>query len=238
MILKRTNIEERLQKQRSKSNFPDILQQVEAILAEEKRREDRILNEISNGVENDANAFVFDKLETKNIYHINDIKAICIDYRLRFLDSKYFKADLPYEAVSKIKQLEKDHDTVLKGFKIVAPSKLFKLENYDDPLLFAPIGNGYFYLIHKWGNDLSPVRKWLMKPYKNFENLIIATLLISLLTTIAVPFLFMKGEATPAQFWMIFFFIFKCYGAIVLYYGFAAGKNFNNSIWNSRYFNA
>ncbi|MDO1500921.1 hypothetical protein Q2T40_12340 [Winogradskyella maritima] len=238
MILKRTNIEERLQKQRSKSHSPNILEQVDGILAKDHATETRIFNQVTNGASDDANSFNFDLLDTNNIYHIDDIKAICISYRLRFLDSKYFKADLPYEAISKIKQLEKDHNTELKGFKIVAPSKLFKLENYDDPLFFAPMGNGYYYLIHKWGNDLSPVRKWLMKPYKNFENLIVATLLISLLTTIAVPFLFMNGEASPAQFWMIFFFIFKCYAAIVLYYGFAAGKNFNDSIWNSRYFNA
>ena len=126
--------------------------------------------------------------------------------------------------------MERIHNTKLEGFKIIAPSKLFKLENYDDPLLFAPIGNGYYYLIHKWGNDLSPLRKWLMKPYKNFENLIVAILLISLATTIVIPLVFLNGNTTPAQFWMIFFFIFKCYAAIALYYGFAAGKNFNDSI--------
>ncbi|WP_395062778.1 hypothetical protein [Flavobacterium sp.] len=43
----------------------------------------------------------------------------------------------------------------------MAPSKAFNLKKYDDPLLFAPIGNDYYYLIHKWGNDLA----W----YKNFK---------------------------------------------------------------------
>mgnify|MGYP006897565197 CR=1 FL=1 len=33
-------------------------------------------------------------------------------------------------------------------------------------------------------------------------------------------------------------FIFKAIAAVVLYYGFAAGKNFNTAIWNSKYFNA
>ena len=42
----------------------------------------------------------------------------------------------------------------------MAPSKLFELENYDDPLLFASLGDGYYYLIHKWGNDLSFLEKY------------------------------------------------------------------------------
>ncbi|WP_411766958.1 hypothetical protein [Winogradskyella sp. A3E31] len=238
MVLKRTNIEEKLKRTRQKDSKPDILKEVHAILDKDALIEGEILDTLNSGHTSESNTFKFEALETEHIYHIDQIKAICIDYRLRFLDTKYFKGELPYEAISKIKHLEKLHGTKLKGFKIIAPSKLFKLENYDDPLLFAPIGNGYFYLVHKWGNDLNPFRKWLMKPYKSFENLIVAILLISLFTTVVIPFTFLNGDASPAQFWMIFFFIFKCYAAIALYYGFAAGKNFNNSIWNSKYFNA
>jgi hypothetical protein len=32
--------------------------------------------------------------------------------------------------------------------------------------------------------------------------------------------------------------MFKAVAAIVLYYGFAKGKNFNTAIWNSAYSNA
>ena len=99
-----------------------------------------------------TNNFEIGALETNRVYHIDDIKKICISYRLRFLNSQLFKADLPYEAIQNIKDLEKTHETSLSGFKIMAPSKLFKLANADDPLLFAPIENGYYYLIHKWGN--------------------------------------------------------------------------------------
>jgi len=57
----------------------------------------------------------------------------------RYLHPKYFKNEFPQEAINKIKALEKEHNITLSGFKIMAPSKLFKLENPDDPLLFAPI---------------------------------------------------------------------------------------------------
>ncbi|WP_411894886.1 hypothetical protein [Winogradskyella sp. A2] len=239
MLLKKTNIEERLQRLKNKQNNEHlILDAVYNILEEDNNKDSLIIDTLSSHNSSDKNDFEFDLLETNRIYHINQIKEICIDYRLRFLDSKYFKGELPYEAISKIKSIEKDHNTKLNGFKIIAPSKLFKLENADDPLLFAPIGNGYYYLIHKWGNDLNPFRKLLMWPYKSFGNLIVATLLISLIATGLFPEGIFSNKPNSAQAGMIFFFIFKSIAAVVLYYGFAAGKNFNTAIWNSKYFNA
>lgn len=239
MLLKKTNIEERLQRLKNKETLEEsILSDVANILAEDDKKDDLIFKNLASNIPSETNNFEFDLLETEHIYHINQIKKICIDYRLRFLDSKYFKGPLPYEAISKIKALEKLHQTELKGFKIIAPSKLFKLENADDPLLFAPIGNGYYYLIHKWGNDLNPFRKLLMWPYKSFSNLIIATLAISLLATALFPEGIFSNKPNSAQAGMIFFFMFKAIAAMVLYYGFAAGKNFNTAIWNSKYFNA
>ena len=188
MLIKKTNIEERLQYLKNKqTNEQDILQAVHKLLAVDNHKDDLVLETLSKSNDANHNDFVFDLLETERIYQLDQIKEICINYRLRFLDSKYFKGELPYEAILKIKSLEKKHNTKLNGFKIIAPSKLFKLENADDPLLFAPIGNGYYYLIHKWGNDLNPFRKILMWPYKSFGNLIIATLLVSLIATGLFP---------------------------------------------------
>ena len=239
MLLKRTNIEEKLQRQRRRNFDEDaILTSVKSILNEHKTTDDYILETLSSGKFADNNAFDLDLLETNNIYHISDIKKICIDYRLRFLDSKYFNGKLPYEAIAKIRQLQIDHNTEVRGFKIIAPSKLFKLENADDPLLFAPIGNGYYYLIHKWGNDLNPFRKALMWPYKGFGNLIFATFVISIIATALFPEGVFSNEPNSSNSGMIFFFMFKSIAAMVLYYGFAAGKNFNYAIWDSKYFNA
>ena len=41
--------------------------------------------------------FDVNKLDTDKIYHIDNIKSLCIDYRLRFLDLKYFKGEIPEE---------------------------------------------------------------------------------------------------------------------------------------------
>jgi len=236
MLLKRTNIEDKLQSFQNKLQSEDsILQQVQSILLEDDTIEDRIICTIKHSESDIYNNFNIDLFETGHIFHIDAIKAICMDYRLRFLDTKYFKNDIPQEAVSKIKALEKAHNIQIKGFKIVAPSKLFKLKKADDPLLFAPIGNGYYYLIHKWGNDLHPLRKLLMLPFRNFETLTFTTIFVSFLATFMVPNGLFSVSTSNSEFWMIFFFMFKSIAAVVIFYGFSLGKNFNNAIWNCKY---
>jgi len=238
-MIARTNVEDRLRKHRSK-DIPksDLLAEVKNILDLEDHKDESVYNKLQSQGGISQNSFNIDLLDTDRIYHVDHIKAICIDYRLRFLDSELFKGSIPYEAIMKIKALNKEHGIELSGFKIMAPSKLFKLENADDPLLFAPIGNDYYYLIHKWGNDLSPFRKLAVLPFKNFENLMMLTVLVSLIASFFVPKGLFSIETSGVQFLLIFLFMFKSVAAVVLYYGFAAGKNFNTAIWNSKYSNA
>jgi len=237
--LKGTNIEQKLRKKRGKHwDGEQVLAEVQKILSEDSQKEDEIAQQLGSKNNARENNFDFDLLETDKIFHIDQIKEICIDYRLRFLNSSYFKGKIPQTAISKIKHLEAAHNTELKGFKIMAPSKLFKLEDKDDPLLFAPIGNDYYYLIHKWGNDLHPLRKMFAWPFKNIVNLGLLVLFISYLVTLMVPEGLFSKKSSTAEFWIIYFFMFKCIASIVIFYGFALGKNFNPAIWKSKYFNA
>ena len=237
MLLKRTNLEFHLRKSRARESEFAILQEVYNILQEDSDREEKILDQIGSASGQVVNQFKFDLLDTSRIYHLDQIKKICIDYRLRFLDSTFFKGEIPTKAVSVIKQLERSHDIELKGYKIMAPSRLFRLEDKDDPLLFAPIGNGYFYLIHKWGNDLHPLRRVFAWPFKNIINLAMVVVLISYLLTLMIPEGLFSKKTNPMEFWIIFFFMFKSLASVVIFYGFALGKNFNPAIWNSKYFN-
>lgn len=238
MIFDKTNIEEKLlHLKQDKEKETKALREVYQIL-NSSSPETEIQSRLAKSGKATKNDFIFDLLDTNKIFHKEQIKKICTDYRLRFLDSKYFKGKIPQSALTKIRNLEEQHDTQLKGFKIMAPSKLFKLEDKDDPLLFAPIGNDYYYLIHKWGNDLHPLRKLLVWPFKDIVNLTLTTLLISYLVTLLIPNgLFSKRDGA-AEFWIMFFFMFKSLAAIVIFYGFALGKNFNPAIWNSKYYNA
>ena len=233
------NLANQLKKIRQK-DFDDLqwTNQVNEILNSHIPSEIRIKETLASQNSGTTNDFNFESLDTSRIYHLDHIKKLCIDYRLRFLDTKYFKSKFPDEAISEIKRLEDKHQTELKGFKIIAPSKLFKLENADDPVLFAPMGNDYFYLIHKWGNDLHPLRKFFMWFFKGFENLVLLTFLISLFLTFLVPDGLFGKEYSVSNFLMIFLFMFKSVAAVVIFYGFALGKNFNTAIWNSKYYNA
>ena len=236
--MKRTNIQEKLILARKISpNTQENLASIYAILEQNQAERNTIKNNISNPSEVTWVKFNIDLLASENIFHIEEIKKICVVYRLRFLDSKLFKGAIPEEAISKIRQIEKDHSTELTGYKILAPSKLFKLKDKDDPILFAPLGNGYYYLIHKWGNDLHPLRKLLMWPFKDMVNLVWFTLLVSLIITAMIPSGLFSKSTSAAQFVLLFFFSFKSIAAVVVFYAFAQGKNFSNAIWNSRYIN-
>ena len=238
-MLTKTNIEEKLEKTRNKRiSEKDILKEVEQIFSETEIQRAAIKQKLKSNSDKAASSIDLKSLDSYKIYHIKDIQKICVDYRLRFLDSKYFKGEIPEEAVSKIRELENKHQTSLHTFKIIAPAKLLKLENADDPLLFTPLGNDYYYLIHKWGNDLHPLRKTLMWPYKTLENLVITIFFISLMLTAITPIHLFSTGPTEQEYILLFLFMLKAVGGMVIYYGFAKGKNFNSAIWNSKYYNA
>lgn len=178
------------------------------------------------------------KIDSNKLFHVNQIKKICIDYRLRFLELNLFKGKVPKKAYQNLEKFKADHPNLKFDLKIMAPSKLFELENYDDPLLFASLGNGYYYLIHKWGNDLSFFRKISVWPFKNLVNILTFISIISLVITAFVPGNIFYYDGKPGtQFFITFLFILKSVIAIFIYYGFSLGKNFNEFIWNRKYFN-
>lgn len=231
-MMHRTNIETQLSRLRER-DAERMLEGVKAFLNDTLLQTDE-----ADQPPRPVNQFEFDLLKTERIYHLSHIKKICIDYRLRFLDLKYFKGEVPEEGKAEITSIESQHDTTLEGFKILAPSRLFKLEDKDDPLLFVPMGNNYYYLIHKWGNDLHPLRKLMAWPFKNVINLTLVVVLVSYLLTLLVPDGLFSKTGGQAEFLIIFFFMFKSVASVVIFYGFASGKNFNPAIWNSKYFNA
>lgn len=236
MMFNAINLKNELEKQRSKwISEENVLEYYKNIFKDIEADKSATLQELNSESNITQNNFIFDELDTNAIFHITDIKKICIDYRLRFLDTVHFKDNYPVEAISKIKDLEYVHSIKLGGFKIVAPMDVFKLRKADDPLLFAPMGNGFYYLIHKWGNDVNPFRKLKYWSIKNIENLGIALAIISVLfTALTYPFFFTK----PASFGyllMLFMFYFKgAVGMVFILCG-SSGKNFSAYSWQSEY---
>lgn len=186
--------------------------------------------------ETKINCFNINKLDLNAVFHINQIRKICIDYRLRFLGTSLFKGEYPPEAISKIRALELKHNTSIKGFKIVAPYHLFKIKKADDPMLFAPMGNDYYHFIHKWGNDMHPLRKTKYWPVKSVLNLgITITMLSILITILSYNFNFVGKQGIISYLIVIFLFTFKSVIGVILFYGVASGKNFSEYCWQSKY---
>lgn len=241
MLTERVNLQREMERLRAKEmKEQDILAEVKKILEKEKTSEKEILHRISEGDPegHEPNNFVFDLLESGRIFHRDQIKKICIDYRLRFLSTTYFKGEMPQEALTAVREIEEKHQTRFTGFKIVAPAKYFRLENADDPMLFAPLGNDYYYLLHKWGTDMNPLRKLLMWPLRNLENLLIFCILSSFVLTFGIREVFFSQFRETSQFLILFMYSFKSIVALIFFYGISLGKNVSSGNWNSKFYNA
>ncbi|MFZ6052231.1 hypothetical protein [Halocola ammonii] len=176
----------------------------------------------------------------KDIYEVEDIRSLAIKYRLRFLDSEKFSSGIPYEALTRIKQIERSTGQELVKFKILAPSEMFTLEDCDkDPLLFAELADGRFLFIHQWGGDLSVWRKVATWPLRNFRTLAATIFSISFLIALLLPTdLVLSGEVNSisAVKFAFFAWTFVCISAIVTYVGFAFFKSLSSSQWDSPFF--
>lgn len=212
-----------------------VLSWVNSVLENVTTKHDQIHTDLKNSIEEEQNNFDFSKLDTDRIFYISQIRKICIDFRLKFLSTSRFKGEYPVETISKISELEKEHDIELKGYKIAAPSILFKLKKADDPLLFAPMGNGFYYLIDRWGNDMNIFRKIKYWPAKNIENLLVTLFLTSLLLASLTHQFFFREASSVTYFIVLFMFYVKGTIGLAIFYGVAIGKNFSEYAWKSKY---
>lgn len=230
------NLQNTLRKDRDQHiSSEDLKDMIQAIFDQKEAIKSRVKSTLETPNNSYVNTLTFDALDIDKIFHIDSIKKLCINYRLRFLDTHLFKGEYPKELYSIIPNLENDHKIQLKDFKIMAPSKLFRLKTKEDPLLFVPIGNGYYYLVHKWGDDLKSYRKILVWPFKNINTLIFTSIILSLLSTALGSAFF--NDFSDTQLLVIFIFNIKTFVFVTFYLLFMMRKNFNESIWNSKYKN-
>lgn len=112
------------------------------------------------------------------VFHYSQIETLCKKYYLRFLPSALFNGSIDTALPDKMATFEATYGVKCKSVVseswrafeyeekgnntfIAAPISSFKLEEKPkDPLLFYKINDEYYYLIHKWGNDLSLVRRF------------------------------------------------------------------------------
>ena len=228
--MKKVNLFEELINERSKQITSEELK---TAIKNIWSKDDQIKKSLNKKNDEKLNDLNFDKMKTRNIFHKDTIKKICVRYRLRFLDSNLFKGEYPKNITKIIGKIERNHNTTLSNFMIMAPSKLFKIKSPDDPILFVPIGNDYYYLIHKWGEEFNYLRKLMVLPFKNIDNLTIFSVLVSVVFALLGKLI--MPSLTFSEVFILFLFLVKGFIFIFFYMFFLTRRNFSESIWNSKY---
>lgn len=228
------------EKSRFEAKTPDtVLTAFKELLAQDDALDNQILARIFEGGSEAAQHLDLHKLDPERIYNLEQIKNLCTRYRLRFLDSKYFKGEIPYEAIAKVKTIQREQNQEIDSFKMVAPAPMFNLENKDkDPLLMIPLGNQRYYLVHKWGNDLHPLRALMVFPFRSFKTLLFSVAFMAAFVVSLFPDSMVMGPYDQHS-WNIrvifFFYLFLAFSGLTALYGFSRMKNFNSELWNSKY---
>lgn len=242
-MLKKINVKDELDKVRKSGESYEldaVVGQAIDVLLDDICREREIRNFLSEKSQSEIQLPDVNSIDEKNLYSKEDIRKVAIRYRLRFLDSEKFKPEIPHEAIAKVKALEKRTSEKFQKFKILAPSEMFVLEDCDkDPVLFAELNDGRYFLIHQWGSDMAWWRSLIHFPLRNFKTLGLTIFTISLLLSLLVPTDFIvSGEIANSGMVRFAFFAwsFVCITAIVTYIGFAFFKSLSTSQWNSPFF--
>ncbi len=241
-MFSRIDIQEELIKARQKHAQVQgvLMREVNDALKQGKQADEYILSRLRSAPKPGKSNINPELLEKDRIFSVDDIKTICVHYRLRFLDSKYFKMDeLPYDAVIAVKNLEKHLGEDVSHLKIMGAAKFFKLEDRNnDPLLFARIDETNYYLIHKWGNDMEWYNKILAFPFRSILSLLISMAVIGLPVVFLLP-LFIFHTAKEIQYYqMLYLAAFVVYAFFIMVFGgFTFYKKFSKICWNSPYFN-
>lgn len=226
-----------------KPNENTILELFNQHIENDKDQENKIAK---NLIHCNPKSFVAD-LKTYNsddVYDLDNIKSIAVKFRLRFLPTKYFKNEIPNDAIFKIKSLEKLNNTTIKQFYILAPSQNFDLEDVNkDPLLFAPLKNGKFLLIHQWGTDLKWYKKITSLPLKSIESILVTIGLVAFLIASLTPtWLILNGAEVDMGYfgyhriaWFIYTFILIC--SLTTFMCFSQGVYPSEYQWNKKTYN-
>jgi len=179
----KVNMESLLKEQKKKDQEilnSDQVKDVKLLLEGDSQEDLRILRNLSSNSQLTqierirGRQIELEKLEKNyagDIYNINQIKNICIDYHLRFLPSVNYTGSFDVELARKIKQFSNDAKIELnewnlnRKFFIMAPEEMFMLreEKYIrkkqlDPIIFYKIDEYHYRMVHKWGNDFTIFR--------------------------------------------------------------------------------
>ena len=238
MIFSLINIRKELEKEKVRQQ--DLLQDAKNLLAESTEKDNDIASRLITSSGNSTFS-PWISPENINVFTLEEIRLVCIHYRLRFLDTALFRSEYPYEAIAAIKAFEKKYGIKVESFRIVAPAEEFKLENINkDPLLFVPLTENTFYLVHQWGHDLIWYRKFLAWPLQNLKTLLITLLLCCLIFAFCLPssimHVFNSQSEIYLRLWLTIHSFIGLFG-VTLWLGISYDKTFSSLNWDSKFYN-
>ena len=235
-MFKDVKIVEALVRERKKvrSKEDALIGEVNKILKDELYTEKNILQNLQTY--NETFDFLQEKdLDKNKIFGLTEIKNICIQYNLRFLDSQSFKGDFPSEALYAIKELRGKEK--FKKFKVLGTIKSFKSQNITvEPMLFAETNYGNYFLVHQWGQKVTWHKKISSFPMRGIETLLGTIICISLFLSLTLPNnLLIYNNAFP--YWdmhriAVFFHFIILFSGLTIYVVFAFHKKFSSSAWD------
>ncbi|MGZ4090409.1 MAG: hypothetical protein ACXVNO_06790 [Bacteroidia bacterium] len=177
-------------------------------------------------------------MDPESIFTLREIREIAIKYRLRFVENKIYKYELPYESVLKIEHINRTRKKEISNLKLLATTQFLKNKNNtENTLLFAPTNLGNYYLVHSWGKKLKWNRALVNWPIKNIETLFLSLIIATLVITLCLPTYLITLDR-KATYWCayrigVFFHLFIFNMGVTAYITFAFSKNLSSSVWNS-----
>lgn len=178
-----------------------------------------------------------ESLDPNLVFKIEDIRHLAIKHRFKFLESKLYKPEIPYEAVLRIKYLNDTFHKEIRHFRILSqPGSFTDVTQDHESLLFAKTNYDNYYLVHSWGKKPKWYRQYQFWPLKKFESLVITLLTVTLIIALVLPTSLITLDA-KATYWSgyraaAFFHLLIFNLGVTAYITFAFSKNFSSSIWN------
>jgi hypothetical protein len=235
----KVNLEEELYKSKENqdSKSEKTLSAFKALFQSEWEREQKIRGRLATRTKGVVE--VHNNLPEKDIFTIDQIQSLCLKFRLRFLPSDLFKGSIPDEAIFKVRRTETLLGKEIPKFFLLAPESVFRLGDANkDPLLFAPLTDGRFLFLHKWGNDLSPWHRVMAWPLQNPVNLLLTVGFVAVVFALLLP---SKWFTNPGVFSFerlaMVFWAWIVGMSLTSYFWFVLNKKFSLHAWRNPYFN-
>jgi hypothetical protein len=223
-------------KKRSRKGEDSLVSEAKKILKQDLFTETKILQHLQL-YKGSFHMLDEEDLDSNLVYTLAEIRQLAVIYRLKFLPSELYKAELPYEVEFKLSYLNQTFQKELKAFNILAAPPDFSAKTSGkQAMAFVKTNYENYYLLHSWGQPLKQSRKWLFLPLRRFETLVVSVILFTLLLDLALPTRLITLDHS-ANYWSgyraaAFFHLLIFNFGVTAYLTFAFAKNFSSSVWN------